>query len=176
MAIGTCTNYIYEAAYTLWGDLGSPTATSVAYISGWFTAPSNLGKLNDAINTCYGTGSGVGTVTPTIENEELAIYAQLYKVNYYERASLATLVGGAASPWTSLTDDVSKITKTSLAEYAKVYLNLKKEAMKDLTDMISRYQVYHATVGTIDMGVPWEGPTPVPAYVNNDNRANNYYE
>ncbi len=165
-------DYIYNLASGIWEEIGSPTSQSINYISGWLV--NNVGTLNNRINTCY-SGDGSGCIDPAIDIEEQGIYKEIYKLNYYTLMVTSSIGAAALSTWVELKDDVSSIRRISPNEFAKVYLQLKKEANAELNELIFDYQRNHATVGVINMGVPWEGPTPVPAYVDNNNRSNNYF-
>ena len=144
-----CSNVIYNEAYQVWQELGSPTIISVGWISGWFY--NNIGKLDNSLNLC---STGVtGTFNPPLGPLEWDIFKTLYKINYYDRMILNSLGAGAASPWVMLQDDVSKIQRTSPNEFAKTYLALKKQSVEDLKEMIWLYERNGVEVGVIGVEV-----------------------
>lgn len=173
MSNPNCGNDIYNNAFNVYQELGSPTIVSVSWVSGWFY--SNIGKLDNSLNLCV---SGLsGNFIPTLGYEEWDIFKTLYKISYYDRQVNSSLGNAAALPWTMLQDDVSKIQQTSPNEFAKTWIMLRKSTIDELKDMIWKYQQNHAVIGVINMGVPWESAVPVPAYVNGPDRAgqSNYF-
>jgi vacuolar-type H+-ATPase subunit F/Vma7 len=142
--------YIYNLASGIWEDIGQPTATSIQYISGWLVADSNLGKLNNAVNTCY---SGVsGCVDPVISGDEQAIYKDLYLISYYGRQATAFLGAAGIDQWLEIKDDVSSIKRQNKNELSKSFIALQKQTQEDLRDKIFAYERNRAQPAVIDMG------------------------
>lgn len=145
-------DYIYTLASGTWEELGEPTNVSVSYISGWYVADSNIGKLNSVINTCY---SGVsGCIDPAISGDEQAIYKEIYKINYYGRqiASMLNSANSAAGAWTELKDNTSSIRRANKNDLAKTFLQLQKDSREALKDLATQYNLNRTNPLGIDMG------------------------
>lgn len=121
---------------------GSEFSGEVLYISGWLSG--HLGDLNILINTCF---SGVsGEIDPVLEEEEEAIYKQLYMSNYYKRKVRDTLRGIDSSvDWQSIQEGDSKITRTNKNEVAKSWKSMANSANEELDKLISKYTIYEAS-------------------------------
>jgi len=144
---------LYNLASGSWDEIGQPTAISIGYISGWYI--NNIGKLNNAIITSYSGIGGTG-IDPCLGAEESDIYKELYKVQYYDRQASSFLGAAGVSLWTEIKDDVSAVKRLSPNEIAKTFINLRKEAQKNLDNMIFAYQRNNAKTVVIDMGSPTE--------------------
>ena len=77
--------YVGIIASGIWNDIGSPTSITISAISGRLLTSGFLGQL-DAINqTCHFIDSGC--IYPLLVGEEIAIYEEIYKANYYRTFS-----------------------------------------------------------------------------------------
>lgn len=143
-------DYIQTLASGIWDDIGQPTATSVSYISGWLVSDANLGKLNNALNSCY---SGVsGCVDPIISGDEQAIYKDIYLISYYGRQAAAFLGAAGVDTWLEIKDDVSSIKRQNKNELSKSFIALQKQTQEDLKDKIFAYERNRVNPSVTDMG------------------------
>lgn len=145
-----CQDDIYILASGTWEELGSPSAPSIGYISGWFTSYAGIGKLNNTLNTCYSGMSGC--LSPDIGAAESAIYKELYKISYYDGRIAAATNAALTDSWLELKDDVSSIKRHNKNEVAKTFVSLRKEAYENLKDMIFSYQQNNSAAAFVNMG------------------------
>jgi len=146
----TCQENILILASGTWEELGSPSAPSIGYISGWFTSNAGIGKLNNTLNICY---SGVsGCLSPEIGSAESAIYRELYKISYYDGRVSSATNAALTDSWLELKDDVSTIKRHNKNEVAKTFVSLRKESYDNLKDMVFSYQQNNAAAQFVNMG------------------------
>jgi hypothetical protein len=135
--MATCGETISGLAQRIWEDINSPAAPTVSYISGWLTSQPNIGKLNNAIGTCF---SGLnGCIDPELEEEELAIYGEVYKQMYWTKQIQANLGAGGVQ-WISMKEGDSHVTRASPTEVAKVYKDLLRETNGQLMFLVHSYK------------------------------------
>jgi hypothetical protein len=145
-----CQQDIYNLASGTWEELGSPSAPSIAFISGWYSSNPSIGKLNTAINTCF---SGLsGCITPSLGDEESAIYKELYKISYFDLKIAQATNSALTDSWIELRDDVSTIKRQNKNEVAKTILLQRTESYKTLKDMIFSYQQNNSAARFVNMG------------------------
>lgn len=140
-------NGVYEG-------LGSPSDYSQDRVASWFLDNANVGKLNNLIGTNFssiaytndcGNITGYG-VEPSMRNDQMAIYKQLFEVEYY--ASLAENFARSAatkgSDWINLREADSSITRVNPHEIAKTFRAFYNDAYKSLQDSVKMYLKYGA--------------------------------
>lgn len=123
---------------------GSDYTGELLYVSGWLE--SNLGTLNVLLNTTFSGVSG------ELEEEEEAIFRQLYLVNYYKKRTRDTLRGIDESvDWQSIQEGDSRITRTNKNEVAKTWRGLAADSRLELNKLVDKYTFYQAAaVQTFD--------------------------
>jgi len=120
-------------------DSNTGVAT-VAQISGWLS--TNLGALNTAIYTDF-TG-----LNPDLQEEEKAIFKELYLGNYYSKQARNAMRGiltpsnGAAV--LSLTDGDQAVTFVNKNEVGKTYRGLAADAYTRSEKLIHAYNSFRA--------------------------------
>ena len=111
-----------------------------SYIEAWLE--SNLGQLNNRINTSY---SGIDA---ELDLESQAIYKELYMGNYYRKQSrnaLRGLIGNTnGSDILSLRDGNSSVTFTNKNEVSKVYKSLAEESDRKVEKLSHYYNIYQS--------------------------------
>lgn len=132
----------------IWLDIGEPSALAVSSIYSRLTSSGYLGRLNSWTNSCYYISGDC--IAPELGTEELAIYEQIYLVDYYNK--LATQNQGAvgATVWTRIEEGDSKISRASPVEITKIYINLAKEAKDTLNDLVTRRNGNLSTPRSVD--------------------------
>lgn len=155
-------DFLGNLAYSVWYQLGMPSANSVQSISGYFCSTPAVGQLNNLTAGCwlpfgfsgvgtwnydvwnpYGTDSGL--LTPA-EGELLAL---MYQVIYYDRLVNSLIgPGGFVSgvntqnlPVTTLKDGDSTIQYMNPAQAAQIYESRRTQAVKDLRFAANTYNV-----------------------------------
>lgn len=143
--------YITDLATLIYGDLGSPGDISVSSIQTKLVSSGFIGKLNNAISSCYSIVSG--DISPELGVEEQAIYAQMYKSEYYSR-KISSIFGGTDINWTTLKDGDSTITRSSQTEVGKLFKDLKRLSDEEMNKLIAAYRVNASSPSTIDYAPP----------------------
>ncbi len=151
-------DYLVSLASGIYDDIGNPGNYSTGYIYTWLLQDSNLGVLNNYIDTCF---SGVpltgvsGTITgyaiePALGLGEQAIYKTIFDKFYYDRQSKISLsgiagAGGYANTWTKIREADSEVVQINRVEIARIYRDLSRGAAETLKDMIRDYLRFRAT-------------------------------
>jgi len=151
-------NQFGELGYTIWdiefGDHSSALERerNALLISGYLEA--NLGQLNTLINTDFTYNASGDMVEPALQQEEKAIFTQLYLKDYLQKQSRNILRNASnTSPitdnqdWSELREGDSYIKRNvaspaSKNTSAKLLQELAKEANEILTKMIHSYNMY----------------------------------
>lgn len=125
-----------DISWAIWEDIGQPSAITVDAIKARLESNYFVGKLNNLIGTCYSFINGV--CTPEMGNEEQAIYAELYKNNYYSLKIMENLGAGGLG-FTTIKEGDTTITKVSPTEIAKNIQVLKNNSDESLRNLIYSY-------------------------------------
>ena len=151
-------NQFGELGYTIWdiefGDHSSALERerNALLISGYLEA--NLGQLNTLINTDFTYNASGDMIEPALQQEEKAIFTQLYLKDYLQKQSRNILRNASStSPitdnqdWSELREGDSYIKRSvaspaSKNTSAKLLQELAKEANEILTKMIHSYNMY----------------------------------
>lgn len=134
-------------------------ANEKARISAWLE--TNIGQLNVLINSSYRI-DGNNDACPVLNDEEVAIFIQLYLKYYYKRQSQSILknlstsvISTAGTPlytmsdWTELREGDSAIKRVSQTaspqqkvQIAQAYKGFSSEADIKLSELIHAYNMY----------------------------------
>ena len=141
--------YITDLATYIWKDLGEPTDMTVSYIQSKLISEAFIGKLNVAISASYSIVTN--DIVPVLDNTAQAVYALMYKSEYYAN-KINKLLGGysGATMWTELSDGDGKIRRASPTEVAKVFKDLKDRVDADMYNMIHAHRMNNSTSKTVD--------------------------
>lgn len=140
-------NGVYE-------NLGSPSDYSQERIASWFLDNSNIGKLNNLIGTDFSSVAYTNdcdnitgyAIEPAMRNDQMAIYKQLFEVNYYSSQSenFARSAASKGSDWINLREGDSSITRVNPHEVAKTFRAFYNDSYKSLKDSVKMYLKYNA--------------------------------
>jgi hypothetical protein len=133
-------SYLGDLATGIWDDLNQPSTVSVENISGWLY--TNVGKLNAYLDTCFSGVSNTG-ISPELNNREGAIFAQIYKIKFYERQVDSNL-GAGAYAIVEFRDADKQVRLASKTELAKTYKDLKSQEQAVLREMVNTYKMDRA--------------------------------
>lgn len=124
-------------ATEIYTELGSPADISFSSIQYWLSG--NLGNLNNLINTSFAFIDS-GDYAPILSGIEKDIYKKTYYVYYYDDKLRSNL--GAASIDSVIQVDVfgNSVRKLNRNELSKTYLQIKKEEVQSLKDMVAIYK------------------------------------
>ena len=113
------------------------------YISGWLA--NNVGLLNTKIYSQYHIESGNFNPTGTFQQEERAIYKQMYLYEFYIKKTRQVLRGVDSSvDFVTLREGDTMITRTNKNELAKTYRGLANDAREEMERLVSSYNIYQA--------------------------------
>lgn len=171
-------NTVGQLASGIWDDLSQPQNPSVAYISGWLGSDRGIGKLNALLNTqfiidysgaytgqTYDAGGYQATYQPgdfyqTLGNVEAAIYAEVYKGDYYDkriRDVLNGILDAGADPsldWSALDEGDTKVERSNRSELLKTYRGLAQDARADLQKLVGYYRSNLSGPRAVDISEP----------------------
>ncbi len=147
-------------AAQIYGDIGSPTSSSVQYISGWLTQQQSLGKLNIKLSTTFWNSGG--SIVDTFWDDEAAIYSMVYKTEFYEQKSLAVLTGADLGniSWTNMKEGDTSITKEGFTAVSKAYLALQQQSQTQLRLAIQDYKRKFSVIQGTDAEQSYSWPAP----------------
>lgn len=150
---------IAELAGVIYSGIGSPTSQSIGYVSGWLTSSSNLGDLNNRLNTSFSiTG---GAITGDFGDAEAAIYSMIYKVGFYEtKASQTLLAGDSSLAWLTLKEGDSSVTREGSAVRAKAYMEMRDNLKQSLHVAVCNWKRGQSLVANVDSSSLYSWPTP----------------
>jgi len=132
-SIGTLASSIFVSEFD-----SDTSLNNIISISGWLQG--NIGLLNTNI---YRDFSGSN---PALEDEENAIFTQLYLHQYYvkqARASLRTAVS-ASGGLSEVTEGDTTVRFASRGEVGKTYRGIAKDCYSELQRLIHAYNMYEA--------------------------------
>jgi hypothetical protein len=118
---------------------GVSGAPDVTVISGWFSG--NLGLLNTHLNTSFSGDS------PSLGQEEQAIFKQLYLCHYTEReARNATrgIINSTVNDVTLIRDADHQIEFANKSEVSKTLRGVAKDCKEELMSLIAKYNLYES--------------------------------
>lgn len=119
-------------------ELNSPTDVTVSEIDYWLT--TNIGKLNNLINTEYSIDATTLLITPEMGDDSSVIYKTMYFIKYYGNAANNNLGASGVGFTLEVTSDGSTVRRASKTELAKVYLQLRKQYMDELQALVTGYK------------------------------------
>jgi len=112
----------------------------VSYVSGWLE--TNLGELNGLLHEDFYIDDS-GNIGPSgLAPVEQNIYAYLYKINYFDKASRDTLRGvtwGGADDWTSIKEGDSSVQRVSKNTISRSFLEMSKDTRERMNELIYQY-------------------------------------
>lgn len=140
--------YITDLANSIYKDIGNPSNLSISAVQTKLVSDSFIGKLNIAIDECHVITTG--DISPALSSSEQAIYAEMYKHDYYSTAALQSLGAVGALLWTRLREGDSEVSRANPNEVAKFYATLKKQSEETLRLMIDDYKKNRTLTHSID--------------------------
>ena len=113
------------------------------YISGWLA--NNVGLLNTKIYSQYSVQNSNFEPTGLFQQEERAIYKQMYLYEFYTKKTRQVLRGVDSSvDFVTLREGDTMITRTNKNELAKTYRGLANDAREEMERLVSSYNIYQA--------------------------------
>ena len=153
-------------ATEFYDEVGTPAyiVQRKAQIAAWLE--TNIGHLNVLINSSFRIDSS-GNSNPILKDEEVAIFIQLYLINYYKRESQSLLrkiitstttttstpiTTPSMSDWTELREGDSYIKRVAQSasaqkkvQISQAFKSMSQEAEIKLNDLVHSYNMYKSS-------------------------------
>lgn len=144
-------------AGSIYTGLGAPAAQSVGYVSGWLTDATNLGELNNRLNTCFSISNGA--ISGDFGGDEAAIYNLMYRTTYFENMGHNALAGMGLG-WTQLTEGDSRISRASAVDVSKAYQAMRESSQRSLHIAVANWKRGESLVAAVDAASLYAWPSP----------------
>lgn len=155
-----CSESIAALANQIYQDIGSPTALSVTFISGWITNSGGMiGSLNNKLSTNFWISGDEPCIVGGFGGEEAVIANLDFKTDYYGNQSRSVLTGGG-SMWTSISEGDTKISRSDVVNVSKQYLQMQKDSRETLRLAIQDWKRSHIGIEIVDAEQTYSRPTP----------------
>ena len=136
MKIGPIADEIYR-------ELGEPTDLSLPPISYWIR--SNIGALNNFINSSYVLDETTHEISPELGEGEKSILKQMYMVHRYDILIKGALAAASVDTVIELESDGSRIKKINKNEQSKTYISIRNKEREDLQTLINSYKLKNSS-------------------------------
>lgn len=136
------TNTAATIASEIYSELGSPSSISETYISAWVR--TNIGKINNSINTDFELIGQNLEIVPAIGENEKVIVKMFFLCHWYDRL-FRNAINSAEDGVIEVDSFGGKVKKVNKGEISKTYLAAKKDCQEDLNDMINQYKINIST-------------------------------
>lgn len=140
---------VVDIADQIFRELGEPTSLSIPAITFWIR--SNVGRLNNAINTEFSVNSTtleierkINTTETNIGIDEAIIFTKMYSVYYYDTQIRANIKGLETDAVVEVSSDGMRVRKTSKTEIIRYLTSLKRLELEELNKMINYYRIHKA--------------------------------
>lgn len=155
-----CTDHVLLLAGSIFTGLGSPSAQSVGYVSGWLTSSGTLGGLNNRLNETYYLSGAQPCIAGGFGPNEGEILRIIYEREYYQQKAREALVGGGNALWTSMADGDSRLTRASPVDVARGWMSLSKDSEQTLYVAVANWKKGAVLAATVDYSSLYSYPTP----------------
>tara|TARA_R110000751_G_scaffold81332_1_gene164079 strand:- start:41 stop:541 length:501 start_codon:yes stop_codon:yes gene_type:complete len=130
---------IVSIADETYRELASPSDLSIAAISFWLR--TNLGQLNNLINTSYALDVNTQELETGLSIEEAVIFKKLYFVHYYDIKIRATLGAASSDSVVEVSSDGARVRKINKNEISKTWMSARNLERDELTRLITAYKL-----------------------------------
>lgn len=155
-----CTDQILSLASGIYQSIGSPTAQSVGFISGWITSSGGmLGDINTKLDTCFYLSGSAPCIAGGFGDQEESFSYLLYQSSYYETKALSALAG-LSTPWTTMKEGDTTIVRESSVNISKQFLAMHENAQQQIRLAIHDYKLNRQIPGTVDASDLYSYPSP----------------
>ncbi len=128
---------VVDISDEIYRELGNPTTLSIPVISYWVR--TNIGALNNAINTSYSINSvsfeieqTVCDVVTAIGIDESSILKKMYMVHFYNQKIRTNITAVETDTVLEVTSDGMSVRKQSKSEIGKHLSNVRKQESEEL--------------------------------------------
>ena len=130
---------IVSIADEVYRELASPSDLSIAAISFWLR--TNLGQLNNLIDTSYTLDVNTQELETGLTIEEAVIFKKLYFVHYYDLKIRATLGAASTDSVVEVSSDGARVRKINRNELSKTYMSARNTERDEMTRLITAYKL-----------------------------------
>jgi len=130
---------IVSIADEAYRELASPSDLSIAAISFWLR--TNLGQLNNLIDTSYALDANTQELETGLTIEEAVIFKKLYFVHYYDIKIRATLGAASNDSVVEVSSDGARVRKINKNEISKTWMSARNLERDELTRLITAYKL-----------------------------------
>ena len=130
---------IVSIADEAYRELASPSDLSIAAISFWLR--TNLGQLNNLIDTSYALDTNTQELETGLTIEEAVIFKKLYFVHYYDIKIRATLGAASNDSVVEVSSDGARVRKINKNEISKTWMSARNLERDELTRLITAYKL-----------------------------------
>lgn len=153
-----CSQEVLTLASGIWESVNSPSAMSVAYVSGVLTSSGFLGAINTRLTTDFWV-SGGACIAGCFGAEEQNIASLQFQHDYWQRLRSQAL-GSAGMMWTSLREGDSSVVRESPVKLASEYGKLAKDVQEELQIAVAGWKLGHTSPCDVEYAPPAAYPTP----------------
>jgi hypothetical protein len=140
---------VVDIANEIFIELGEPSSLSIPAITFWVR--SNIGKLNNAINTEFFIKFDTFDIQRKIDGhdkdigiDEASILKKMYFVYYYDTQIRVNVRGLETDAVVEVSSDGMRVRKTSKTEIIRYLTSLKRLELDELNKMINYYRIHKA--------------------------------
>ena len=130
---------IVSIADEAYRELASPSDLSIAAISFWLR--TNLGQLNNLIDTSYTLNADTQELETGLTIEEAVIFKKLYFVHYYDLKIRATLGAASNDSVVEVSSDGARVRKINKNELSKTWMSARNLERDELTRLVTSYKL-----------------------------------
>jgi len=140
---------IVDLSTEIYEELNEDSMISIPSIVTYLRGSSNLGKLNDLINTNFIVQPNSLEIVDFNDNTieigpiEASIYAQMFYVYFYGRKAQSFLGAAGIDSVISMQSDQGQITFVNRNEIAKTFIQLRKDAVAMLNQLVNLYKFHN---------------------------------
>jgi hypothetical protein len=157
-----CGNWLDLMVYENWNEIGQTAGQSLAWTSGYFLAPMNLGKINNSLDTDFESVCVTGVsgqiiareICPRMEPQVQGIYSYLYQWDFYNtqaKWAISGVGGGGGITVHSIKEWNRTVTMGGTrVEIARLFRDLAKQAKEDYIDAVKFYLKYGAVPSAVN--------------------------
>lgn len=134
---------IEHIADNIYSELDSPTDLSIAFIHAWLR--SNVGNLNNLIGTTFAVRGDNGQISPELEEDEMAIFMQMYLIHHYDKKIQSNLGASAVDSVIEVVDSIGgRVRLLNKNEIARSYIQIRKDTQIYLNNLVNLYKLNRA--------------------------------
>jgi len=140
---------VVDIADDIFRELGEPSSLSIPAITFWVR--SNVGRLNNAINTEFAVDEEsleikrkIDLKPTNIGIDEVTILKKMYSVYFYDTQIRANIKGLETDAVVEVSSDGMRVRKTSKTEIIRYLTSLKRLELEELNKMINYYRIHKA--------------------------------